>query len=207
METVIVAALVSGLVSLVGLLVNLRVAREQSRTTESMPSRESIARVLDSQLSALRSFATEGERLRIRMWDLLGRMSGARHMEALFPSDIQDIGAKWDALREQAVRFDESWAEIKSDIPQGVQMYIRALRHECREEVADIGQKLSRVVKSDQAANAGEDRFAALSSVLAELENDTKSVLAKLDTLIQIAGDFRARLIAETTNNRIESDK
>lgn len=119
------AALVAAGVSSLGLLVSIYVARQARRAVEA---RLKLEVQLNEERDIVRSFRAleaEGERLRIGVADLLGCLS----------LGVASPGTKC-AMFELARRqrsFLESWATVKGDVPEGIEAYLRALRHQCRE--------------------------------------------------------------------------
>jgi len=178
MEPAIIAALVAGAVSLVGLVVQLLIAR-QSRIAQ----REAIATKAEIEnskntISELRSLECDTESVRILAWRVLSMI---RDMPELGTHD-SDQSRKFlncaTKFSNEAARFLESWATVKYEIDEEYNEYLRHQRHECRHLIAGARAVVERIHHDLESSSLS--TYAP--KYLADLENYINLVLPQLDT-------------------------
>jgi hypothetical protein len=127
MDSTVSAALVAGAVSVVGVAINLWIARQTRRAAEAQ-ARLTAQLQQDSEIRRdFRNLEREGEMLRIRLQRLLPLLE--RHSVDTRQAPL-DRGAFKEVL-QQADLFADSWAPVKMEIPVEVEGFLRELRHEC----------------------------------------------------------------------------
>jgi hypothetical protein len=139
MEAAVIAALVAGAVSLVGFLVNLRIAKETRRSAREQPSIAASVRLAEDAISELKGYARQTELLRSACWDLWTK---ARYATSL---------VDYEALEKSVVRFDgaweeyfNAWANVKPTVNNETDLeLVQKLRHETREVSTRLKRQLT----------------------------------------------------------------
>ena len=194
MEAAIVSALVAAFVSLMGILVNIHIARKSRIAAENnLRVQYSLDRVAKEETYIL-DFISHGEKLRIRCWDLMGQISFLLDDEDI-DDKLSDFITSFNLFFTQSDTFLDSWANVKAVIPKGATNHFRIVRHECRTLLITIDAQckiLINLTKDD-----------AEQSVIVEqakkIRESLDSVNKKLDNLLNMASSFRTQLLVTTS--------
>jgi len=188
-ETALIAALVAGTVSLIGLLAQLQLGRMSRLTSREQPLRELERAELLAMAEGLRRLHRETELLRIQVWRVLGRIDLEVHAQL-----ANEIGALEAAITEfdtQGERFLAAWADAKTAFPSGIVLSIRELRHQCRHKlhavVLTLREYSHRLQKQRNAGHAEAQRLADLSFALTAALRDLLHELDEFSSVTQAA--------------------
>jgi hypothetical protein len=128
MEAALISAAIAAIVSILGVLANIRIARA---TRQSVVDRERVAAAIAEtrdSIAHLRTYTADIERLRIAVSMVM--MSLGPH-----PMLPDQLDKHTIALEDQFHEFFRSWAEVKSEVPSLHIEYVRMCRHDCRNAV------------------------------------------------------------------------
>jgi hypothetical protein len=199
MDSVIIAALVAGIISLAGVLANLYIARQTRRAALLHFQLQSLAPHVSKSSEQLKSFIAEAERVRICCWSLLGHieyLQRQRNSSDTYEPLKNDTKAFEEAVAKlyQGTRtFEESWAPVKGEIPQGIERYIRSHRHNClnmiRAADSTIRMLVLQLEKNDKGLKARE--------AINRSEEILHEVLTSLDRLISLVKSVNERNMNE----------
>lgn len=195
METAIIAGLVAALVSALGLLVNLRIARDSRRANELQLRLQAALKDKEEAIKEIKLYTETVEGFRSACWQVMAQLM---LQERQNPDEISDIDRKvsdnaFQTFEAQAKIFFDSWAKIKADVSHLEEpsvTYARALRHECKNMAADISVFLRS--KKHELGNA---QFPEADRK--NLKAKTTLLLHRLDDLFTVVNDMRNRIITE----------
>jgi hypothetical protein len=145
----------------------------------------------------LREFIAQGERLRIRCWDMMGQLAILVDPPGEHKLDLDAFQASASSFHNQITLFLDSWSEVKANLSEGLSRYFRALRHECRKELEMIDITCRAAFELARQDSAETERLA---EAVANASQSLNTVLQKLDKLISMASDMRQRVIQDIVN-------
>src|ERR1043165_9000457 len=116
METAIIAALVAGGVSLIGLLVNMRIAKETRRGALTQMRFASALKFAEDAVRELKTFCSQIERFRIFCWRITTDIEAWEINPAGSPG-LAALADRRDTFMEQFHTFFDAWASVRSDVP------------------------------------------------------------------------------------------
>ena len=199
MDSAIIAALVAGVVSLAGVLTNLYIARQTRRAALLQSQLQSLAPDVSKSSELLKTFIAEAERVRICCWSLLGHLEYLRRVrnasDTLEPlkSDTKEFEEAIDKLYRGTKVFEESWAPVKGEIPQGIEIYIRSHRHNCLNIIRVAENEIIRLMRELEKDEKGLKAREAI----ARSEGSLHEFLTSLDRLISLIKSVNERNINE----------
>jgi hypothetical protein len=118
----------------------------------------------EARFEDIRRLETEGERLRIRCWDLAeaGRLPS--------PSASPDLANCSKRFSSQAEVFLEAWAAVRPDLPAQALDSIRTKRHFCRKAIGTINQLCQFLAQSPWDVELINSLQEAVSDLMGHLE-------------------------------------
>lgn len=119
-----------------------------------------------------------------------GRFSGK--FNASLSKDLRALGAKWD-------RATSSYKVTQSDLPPEINMAISTSRVRYEEKMAEIDNKLSRILPEDVAANL--KISSQFDSVLWKVEKEFKKNVEHITIAPQLSDEQREKVAKEWENN------
>jgi hypothetical protein len=127
MELPVIVAIIAAGVSLVATTANILIAKAARRSVLTQTQWEMSLRLVEEQLSRLRSQAAGAERLRTECQLFLTVVTSEDDDSADFRARII---TRFERLREEYESFMHLWAETKVDIPSSELPSLRRLRHD-----------------------------------------------------------------------------
>lgn len=132
MEAIVVAALVAGAVSLLGVAANVYIARRSARTAVGLAIMQKRLEDNYRVLLQVRELEAETERLRVAGWYVIASLARLREAGVSAEGVQALVEQSVDLFSTRAQTFLDSWASVKPDIPPDLVEYPASLRHECR---------------------------------------------------------------------------
>jgi len=144
----------------------------------------------------LKTFITETERMRICCWSLLGELRRVeREGETqAFRIDVAVFGEVVGGFYRGTKTFEESWAPVKSEIPPGIEYYVRSARHESLHVVEVAHTHMEHVLMLLQNGKSKNEVYDAVR----RSEDSLHRLLNVLDNLISLI-----KSVNETNNERL----
>lgn len=201
MESAVVAAIVAGSVSLVSVLANIYIAYQVRKTAMLQPKIQAMISKTSETDSLLKAYAVEIERLRIRCWNLLGYIHDVR-LNPNQSSTYTGLKTAIPAFIDSVNIFENAWALVKGEIPQGIILYIRNVRHDCLDDIVIVVSymKMALPALDDRPESTAPEEMMQGFNVS---EKRLKDALIKLDDLISlvraIRDDIGGKLGVDTT--------
>lgn len=172
LHAVLIPALVAGVVSLVGLGVNLLIARESHKSQRSLEAFKVLLGYWSETITESTGFVEKAERLRVECWRLVSQLEAFGNAGGEVEPAVKNVV---NAMTE----LDEQWVKLKACLGQSPYVgYIREARHNCRRsiETLPVRQGAPSVSAADVRA------LLALVDHLIELV-----FLARSDTLVKLS--------------------
>ena len=196
MDAIIIVGIISAVVSVLSLLGNIYIARQNIRSSEKIIELETISSIQKEQRQAFNDFEKQAELLRIRCWGLIGWED-----QYARPDDEFSIAVYKESVRrllKQGENLRVRWASIKAELPNEVEGYTRKLWHDCNNKMQVISNNsrglILNIEKQKPKPSQGDLPF----SIGMEVRQDSKSIshalaslLANLDELISISKTVR----------------
>lgn len=130
---------ISAAVSLASVAANLYISRKARQSNLELEAAKAALKRSESAASAIKDLEVEGERLRMRCWELIGLCEVARkRREHDEPVPRTVFGVTSSSFARQADAFLDKWAFVKTDLPTGIVEILRGVRHDCRREIATV---------------------------------------------------------------------
>lgn len=209
MDTAVIIALIAGAVSFIGVLVNLYIARQVRQANLMQPKLQSIASIASKSDEFFKGFLTEAERLRICCWRVLGHLE---YMQNIFVSyeakedeylPLKLSGKALEEAIEEAIlvfsetskTFEESWATLKGEIPRGIELIIRAKRHDCRNLARTTLAQLNVLFSLYEKEGGRKD--SGVTTNIRRSEELLRKLLVMLDELISMIRAVRENKMTE----------
>lgn len=194
METALIAGLVATIVSLIGLLVNIHIARQARIATENNLRTQLLLELSAESEASLREFIVQGERLRIKCWNLMGLFVMILDPKVSSINDPDAFQKSVSQFHKQTGDFLDSWSTVKATLPEGLSQHFRTLRHECRTELSSIHESSYFLLELADSDGINSDQFweYAIGS-----RQSLSTVLNKLDELISMASSVRKGLLED----------
>ena len=151
MNPTIIAALIAGAVSIIGLFAGLKMARRAKDATLASLAITQALKMSEQRIDNLRGFAIEIEHFRVLAWNLLDALGVEKR--SFQPEVI--------ALEEAWVKLFFSWASVKPDVPNHLIAELRKIRHRLRMPYAGIlksNESIKKVLESPEINPAGHER-------------------------------------------------
>jgi hypothetical protein len=189
MDAAIVVALVAGFVSLISVVANIYIARQARNTAMLQPKVQAIVSRTSETDTLLKNYAAEIERLRIRIWNLLGHLDDIRlnpDREAVYENLKNTI----PTFIEGARTFESAWAPVKGEMPQGIEHYIRSVRHDCLSDIVTVMGYMHLTLSILERQPNDEDLKELMNSFKVSTVK-LKDALPKLDDLISLVRAVR----------------
>jgi hypothetical protein len=194
METALIAGLVAGVISLLGLLVNIHLARQSRIATEKNLRDKLLLDVSAEGEGKLREFIAQGERVRIRCWEMMGQFTMLADSPSESGINLEAFQTSASSLHQQTNLFLDSWSDVKASLPEGISRHCRTLRHECRTELENIVLNCRRACDLVQQNSPEAERLAA---IVGNARLSLTVVLQKLDELISVVCGIRRKVLSE----------
>jgi hypothetical protein len=201
MDPVIIVGVISAVVSVLSLLGNLYIARQNMKSTERKIKLEAIASIQKEQYQKFTEFEKQAELLRIRCWGVKGWTDNYGKAYSEIP--VTDYRELVKGLIEQGKNFQSEWASIKGELPGPVEIYIRRLWHDCYNRISSIELRAANLVNhiEEQQSKATKKKISKAASpastnkvIIQDCEavsKALKSLLETLDELISISKSIR----------------
>ena len=207
METAIIAALVAGAVTLVGLLVNLHIARQTRKATADQLRLGIALKAGEETVSELKAYARQAELMRIACWEIWAKAHSAS-MGRRPVENMKELAQLGESFNEKYSQFFSSWAEVKSEVPPWYVEVLRVLRHEAKHRSHSILDRLYELQSLLQKNQITQNRARKhTEDILREVE----SLLQLLDKVFSIVQNVKTEVIVDLLaqpepNNAIHSD-
>jgi hypothetical protein len=142
MDSAAVTAVIAASLSIVSVAANLYIARAARQG--AVDALKLKARLDHDQLvdKVIKEIDVEGERLRIRAWELIACCQSASD------EGQEQLQALIEAFARQAGEFLDRWAPAKDELPLTMLEILRVLRHDCRKEIETV-RALGRRIASE----------------------------------------------------------
>lgn len=154
MEPAVIAAIVAGSVSLLGLLVQVAIARQTRIAQREQAAFTAQMKLAMDLASDLRSLEYESESVRIRVWEamsILDRLGAGTLQHG--SDELNRLLSISKKLSTEAEVFLSAWAKVKYDISDELLDYLRRLRHDCRAPLVVISAVVERIEHESQSQN------------------------------------------------------
>ena len=183
MEATIIAALVAGAVSLVGLLVNLHIAKRSREAVQIQVAAAAKVATAQEAVKYLRKFTVDIEKLRAEGW--LFRMALDQELLGSIIAESPDkLWERANAFEEEFLKFFRNWAEVKTEVPKTQIDTIRLIRHDCKNTAQDVVEKIVDVKTKYYNKLIPEDERKSIKDLLS-------SLLSKLDVLFNRVNNIK----------------
>jgi hypothetical protein len=183
LESAIIAAIVAGVVSLIGCMVNLKIAREQRKGLEDQVRLAAAMKYAEEKVKLIKKYCMEAERLRVRCWELIPCVR-----TAISKGEITSVGEPFERFQDQFRNFLISWAEVKGDIPEAPLRYIRFLRHECKNHGESIEHDLIELFNQVEMEGCQKMK---IKPVLEDILKELDLMLRALDNVFSVINVIR----------------
>lgn len=192
MEPAIVAALVAGVVSLAGILINLVIAKQAREANRDQIRLGAAIRAGEEAVKALAAQTVEVERLRIACWDIHGLLQELEEADSALQSEffLRKLASAAEGFEERYGTFVNFWAEAKGEVPQPQVVYLRSLRHQCKNVALTISSELH-FLPDLAKKEKGRDILGAIRRIELNIER----LLEMLDKLFSAVNSVRAQRI------------
>lgn len=151
MESAIIAATVAALVSLVGMLVNLRIAREGRQAAADAARMNAALAETRASLAQMRKYAADIERLR----STAGLLMLSLESHGIMTERFEEFSK---AFENAFYDFFRSWDETKSEMDDVYVTFVRMYRHSCKNAAQDVLEQLRAFRESTGDARKQEAR-------------------------------------------------
>ena len=178
MDPIVVSAAVAGAVSLVGLTINLAVARRLRRAATDQLRFSAALRQAESSIREIRSFTGEADKLRSACWHLLTDVCALQKSR----QDNQELLGllKHEAeFGEGCAAFFQAFAIIQAGIPDTAITSLRDLRQQCKAEAEEV----LRTMNDLHALTRHVPRAVSFDDTLYNLRLRLENLLSTLDRL------------------------
>lgn len=198
MEAVITAAIVAAIVSALGLLVNLKIARDTRQGNLLQIRFQSALKGKEEAVKEIKLYVETVERFRSACWGVSAQLILLKHRK----TDLDEIESQtrkrmFDLFEKEADEFFKSWAKIKAETAQYSEStveYARAIRHACKNQADDIIYfMLDKKKQIDKGFLKDSDRNI--------FEVKIERLLRDLDELFNVINDMRNRIITDIILN------
>lgn len=195
MEPAIIAALVAGGVSVAGLIAQFILAKQTRITQREQIAGTAQIEISKDVVSGMRALENETESLRILAWQSITIIDDAEGLDTSLPGDsLNRLTSCLNKLSSDGSEFLQSWANVKYDIHEEYDDYLRRRRHECRHLLAGVGAVAECIQRDIEQApdSLNTDRYVRdakhyLEQLLFHLDHFGRGVAAVRHQLIQSA--------------------
>jgi len=175
MDNLIFSGCIAAIVSLIGLLVQIKLSRSSQETQKHLLHKQFSQQFHTESQKAVLSFLKETELLRIRCWQLSGQLEDSLSVPP-FALDIDSFQNSVLKLREQLMIYLDSWAEVRFRLDCSSVGFLRRLRHEINSTLGTIDILTSSLIHNLRNNCHEKSIYAATS-----LQEHLQIVLAKLN--------------------------
>lgn len=188
------AALIAGLISLIGILVSAFIAFRTMRVNRTQAVLVEWLKEQREAVSRIRNYAAEVEELRSRCWIVVANLD-------LFLKKKQDkysvLFLKSANLGEAFGKYWDKWSQVKPDIREGWRLeHLRLVRHGTKSKGIYAHEKLHTFITLLDA----EPDSPQLLQRAEELRHDLHALIADLDSLYRLVCDERDLVIVGLTS-------
>jgi hypothetical protein len=178
MDTIILSATVAGIVSLVGLLLNLALARRLRRAAADQLRFTAALQQAERSIQEIRGFTREADKLRRGCWQLLTEVSGLQKSR----QDNQELLVLLkheNGFAEACTGLFQSFAIIQAGVPETAIASLRDLRQQCKTEAEEVLRSLAEL----RAISRHLTRSVSYDDLLYNLRLRLENLLSTLDRL------------------------
>lgn len=190
MEPAIIAALVAGGVSLVGIIINLLIARQARQATRDQVRLGAAIRAGEEAAKALAAQTAEVERFRIACWEL---DESLQELTASPGFARRKLTRAAEQFKAQYALFMDSWAVAKGEVPQSQLLDIRGLRHQCKNLALRVASSLDYLIDEVSDGKVGKE----IPRRIGDLELQLEELLVVLDMFFARVNSVRLQRFAE----------
>jgi len=198
MGSVLIAAIISASISLIGFIINLFIAKETRRSTMDSIKFSLAIKSKENILNEIKKLCTETEKMRITCWNVIMFLQKYKSQSCFRDNQVNDYINEIIKLKksfsEQFSIFFESWSTVKGTIPEDITLIISFLRHETKNIVLVVCNYLD-ILEHD--LNSVENRGERTMQIMTVLNTNLNNLPSKLDTIFSRANDVRNNMIIE----------
>jgi len=197
MDAIIIVGIISAVVSILALLGNIYIARQNIKSSERIIKLESAEAFQKERYKTFIEFEKQTELFRIQCWNIKWRLDD--HLDSSTNLSVADTETSLKNFYEHGERFVIQWTSIKPELPIELEGYVRKIRHDCNNKMRVIYFGYGSLLKQLSSENAQNTELISLN--MKELTNhanrishDINELLGDLDELINISKSCRSTL-------------
>jgi hypothetical protein len=177
-DTIILSAAVAGGVSLVGLVLNLFLARQLRRAAADQLRFTAALRQAERSIQEIRGFTGEADKLRRACWHLLTDVC-ALQKSRQDNQELLSLLKHENAFAEGCTAFFQSFAIVQAGVPDTAITSLRDLRQQCKTEAEEVLRSLADM----RALSRHLSRSVSFDEILYNLRLRLENLLSTLDRL------------------------
>jgi len=177
-DTIILSATVAGIVSLVGLGLNLALARRLRRAAADQLRFTAALRQAERSIQEIRGFTGQADKLRRACWDLLTAVCDLQKSR----QDNQELVGLLkheNAFAEGCTGLFQSFAIVQAGVPDTAVTSLRDLRQQCKTEAEEV----LRTMVELRALSRHHSKLVSYDDLLYNLRLRLENLLSTLDRL------------------------
>lgn len=199
MDDKLLAALVAGIISFVGIVINLYITHVNRKEAIKQLKLASGLKNNESTLTAFTRFCKEIEQLRIICCQLIARINQLTGSDSLIERDyLKDneyigVSELKNTFNSQFNLFFEAWAEVKIELPEHLKEMISIFIHSSKNRQACIHLRLRNYLILIEENSNNIDQLLDSSSLISQLNN----LIKELENLYEICSSKRNSIVAD----------
>ena len=190
MTEVIIPAIVAVTVSILGLLVNLHIAKKTRYSARAQLRFSAGLKAAEECIRDLKQYASEAEKVRIACWQIWLSCDDVRR-RGLSDDVAVRLTERISQLREQNNRFFALWAQVKPDIRGGELLSLRKLRHESRTQLQALLGATDRILD----AHSHPESETLSEASIQDIQDNLRQILNTLDRIFSDINERRNKII------------
>ncbi len=177
-ETIILSAAVAGIVSSVGLALNLMLSQRLRRAAADQLRFTTALRQAERSIQEIRAFTTEADKLRGAGWQLLTDVC-ALQKSRQDNQELLGLLKHENPFAEACTAFFQSFAIVQAGVPDTAITSLRDLRQQCKTEAEEVLRSLAEL----RAVSRHPSRSVSYDDILYNLRLRLENLLSTLDRL------------------------
>jgi hypothetical protein len=199
MNPILISVIISGSISLIGIVINLFIAKEQRRSELTKLKISSSLKFKEINITELNKYCTETEKLRIACWNLkiylqnLYDDCSSCNLDKIKDSPDNEFRRNKDNLLKQFEVFFKSWATIKGSFQSDD--ILRTIRHSAKTYCASIDSTLDNFERN--LSKETKYDISSLKERIARINGEIEELLRLLDNIFSYVNNFRNNMILD----------
>jgi hypothetical protein len=177
-ETLLVSAAVAGVVSLLGLVLNLALAGRLRRAAADQLRFSAALRQAERSIQEIRGFTGEADKLRRACWQMLTDVC-ALQKSRQDNQELVGLLKHEHGFAEACTALFQSFAIVQAGVPETAVTSLRDLRQQCRTEAEEVLRSLAEC----RALAKHQSRTVSFDELLYNLRLRLENLLTTLDRL------------------------